>query len=426
MSGTRRSWSARVPLCVGYGAIAALVAVVAIWGARAQIAGAVVAHGKVQVETNLQVIQHPEGGVVGEILARDGQGVEAGQVLIRFDGTFVRSELSVVDRQLFEIFARKARLEAEQTGADRIDFAGAPQTDGLDQSWQAAQVGGQDALFHARRASATQEVRQLREQQGQIRAQIKGIETQLDAQARQLELVGKDLNARQRLLAQGLIKSAQVLDLQREAARLTGETGRLNAAVAEARTRISALETEIVKLDKRRREDAISRLRDLQYSEIELAQRRISLSERLSRLDVRAPVGGVVFGSRIRAVRSVVRAADPMMFLVPIDQPLEIAARIDTIDVDQVHPGQPVRLRFTAFDQRTTPEVEGRVARVSADAVTDEVTGVAYYEAVILPDARALASLGLELVPGMPVEAYLRTTERTPLEYLIQPLANYF
>ena len=332
----------------------------------------------------------------------------------------------MVERQLFEIHARKARLEAEQAGHAVVAFA--PWTlDGLlDAAWRQGQIDGQVALFEALRDALDKEVDQLREQQVQIEAEIDGITSQLGAQHTQVALVGQDLEAREKLLAQGLIQAAKVLDLQREMARLSGEVGHLTAEIAAARTRVSGLEIEIVKLGERRREAAITRLRDLQYTEIELAERRIRLAESLARLDVRAPVDGVVFGSRILAVQSVVRPADAMMYLVPGGQPLEISARIETIDIDQVHPGQSVLLRFTSFDQRSTPEVMGRVARLSADAVTDAATGDTYYEAVILPDAEALAALDQNLLPGMPVEAFLRTADRTPLQFLIQPLANYF
>ena len=318
MSVPRKIWRAWPPLGVGFVTIAVMAATVTIWGLRTQIAGAVVAGGTVRVESYRQVIQHPEGGVVGEILARDGDTVSAGQVLVRLDGTFLRSELSVVERQLFEIHARKARLEAEQAGHASVVFAPWIENGYLDATWRQGQIDGQRALFEARRDALDKEVDQLRAQQVQIEAEIDGITSQLEAQHTQLALVGQDLEARASLLARGLIQAAQVLDLRREMARLKGDVGptRLNSEIAEARTRTSGLEIEIVKLGERRREAAITRLRDLQYSEIELAERRIRLAESLARLDVRAPVDGVVFGSRIFAVQSVVRPADAMMYLV--------------------------------------------------------------------------------------------------------------
>jgi HlyD family type I secretion membrane fusion protein len=197
--------------------------------------------------------------------------------------------------------------------------------------------------------------------------------------------------------------------------------------VAEAETRISALGIESLRLVDRRREDAITRLRDLGFSRIELQERRLSLLERIARLDVRAPVRACLSPRRVVAEQSVVQSAEPMMFIVPGDQPLQVSARVDPTDIDQVYPGQDVSLMFTTFNRRTTPEVPGAVLRVSADAETDDVTGATFYQAVIQPDETALAALaGVTLLPGMPVETFLKTEERTPLSYLAQPLAAYF
>jgi len=423
MSARWRTW---VPLSTGYLTLAVMVGGIGVWAVRTEIAGAVVAGGEVRVESERQVIQHPDGGVVGAILARDGDAVHSGDVLVQFDDTFLQSELEVVHRQLFEIFARKVRLQAEMTDDDRLDFTPPDWASVLPEAWTSGQVEGQRALFTARGVALAKEIDELREQQAQIGQQIAGAEAQLVSQRRQVELIGKELENRQTLLGQGLIQAGAVLELEREQARLEGEIGRFASSIAESKTRISSVEIEIVKLGDKRREEAISRLRDLQYSEIELEQRRLALAENLSRLEVRTPVDGVVFGSRIYAVKSVVQAAEPMMYVVPGNQPLQVSARVDPIDIDQVHAGQPVNLRFTTFDKRLTPEVSGVVTRVSADAVTDETSGARYYEAIIIPEAGAVEELGLALVPGMPVEAFMRTADRTPLSYLTQPLTNYF
>lgn len=419
--------SARLPLLLGFSAIALLVGVVGAWSIGTQIAGAVLAQGTVKVESERQVVQHPDGGVVGEIVAREGDRVAAGDMLLRLDGTFLRSELVIVERQLAEIFARGARLRAERDDADGPDFGAAPAYASIDAAMVAEQMEGQRSLFGARRESLLQERRQLAEQQAQIERQIEGVEAQLEGVRKQQELIARELRDLQSLLDRGLVQASRVLQLQREDARLLGEIGRLVATVAEAEVRITSLGIESLRLGDRRREDAIAELQDLSYQQIELEESRISLLERLDRLDVRAPVAGTVFGSHVFAVRSVVRAAEPLMYIVPGDHPLEVAARIDPIDIDQVYPGQDVSLVFTTFSSRTTPAVPGVVARVSADAQTDEKTGIAYYEAVVLPDGAALAALGeVTLLPGMPVETFLKTETRTPLSYLIRPLTIYF
>ena len=427
MSAPLKTWSARFPLVVGFAAVLLLLGGFGAWSVGVQIAGAIVAPGTVQVESERQVVQHPDGGVVGEILARDGDAVEAGDVLIRLDGTFLRSELAVVERQIAEIFARRVRLDAERDGADTLDFGRLPEFSLIAPDVLEEQIEGQRSLFVARRTSLGQERKQLAEQQQQIRRQIEGTEAQLSALERQLALIERELGDVQTLFDQGLVQIQRLLELQREEARLHGEIGRLISSIAEAETRITELEIQSLRLVDGRREEAITRLRDLQYSEIELEERRISLMERQARLDLRAPVSGLVFGSRVFAVQSVVQAAEPMLYIVPGDQPLHVSARIEPRDIEQVYAGQDVTLMFTTFNQRTMPEVSGIVQRVSADAEADETTGQTFYEAILIPDEASLTAMpSVTLLPGMPVEAFLKTDDRTPLSYLTQPLAVYF
>lgn len=423
----RRRWSARFPLALGFLTIVLMVSGLGAWSVGTEIAGAVVATGTVEVQSERQVIQHPDGGVVGEILARDGDSVRAGDVMLRLDGTFLRSELAIVEQQLAEIFARQARLRAERDDSEAPDFSDRPSLPTVDVQTILELIEGQAALFEARRTSFSQEQRQLSEQQVQIERQIEGMEAQLAALREQRELLSRELADTQSLFDRQLVPGTRLSELQREAARLQGEIGNLRAMVAEARARISALSIEQLRLGDGRREAAISRLRDLNFSAIELEERRLSLREQISRLDVRAPVSGVVFASRVVAEQSVVQPAEPMMYIVPGDQPLQVAARVDPTDIDQVFPGQPVALMFTTFNRRTTPEIPGTLLRVSADAQTDEVTGATYYQAIIVPDENALSEIpDVTLLPGMPVETFLKTEDRTPISYLTQPLTVYF
>lgn len=427
MSADRKRWSAGLPLTIGFTAIALMIGGLGAWSIGTQIAGAVVARGVVEVEAERQVVQHPDGGVVGEIMARDGDRVDRGDVLVRLDDTFILSELSTVEAQLLEIHARRARLRAERDAAEVLEIPEAPDYRTMNAARVVEQFEGQVSLFAARRTSLKQELEQLGEQRVQIDKQVEGSEAQLAALDRQLEIVSSERENLEGLLAQGLVQANRVLELLREEARLQGEIGALTAGVAEARTRQSELAIQALRLTDGRREEAITELRDLQFSEIELLERQVSLLEQLNRLDVRAPLAGTVFDSQVLALGSVIRPADPMMYIVPGDQPLQVSARIDPIDVDQVFPGQPVSLMFTTFSRRTTPEVAGKLVRVSADAVTDQATGETYYEAVVAPDPAALEALpDLTLLPGMPVEAFLKTEDRTPLAYLTHPLTVYF
>ncbi|MRH21254.1 HlyD family type I secretion periplasmic adaptor subunit [Rhodovulum strictum] len=419
--------SARLPLIVGGIAIVLLVGGLGVWSVAASIAGAVVASGTVKVESDRQVVQHPDGGVVGEILARDGDAVAAGDVVLRLDGTFLRSELAIVERQLLEIEARKARLVAERDGAETLVIGIPEGFDNLDPDWVRGQIEGQKSLFAARRLALAQELEQIEEQKLQIENQIEGTMAQIAALEKQLGLVERELVDKQRLLDQNLVPVGQVLSLQRDEAGLEGDIGRLTSQVAESRGRISELAVQSLRLVDTRREEALTQLRDLQYSEIELIERRLSVTERLSRLDVRSPADGVVFGSSVFAVRAVVQGGAPIMYVVPDGQGLLVSARIEPTDIDQVFPGQPVSLRLTSYDSRTTPELPGEVLRISADALFDEATRMTYYEAVILPDTSVLADMpGVQLLPGLPVESFLRTRDRSPLSYLLRPLKIYF
>jgi len=424
---SQRVWGARLPLSLGFAAVVLLLGGIGVWSVQTEIAGAVVASGKVQVESRSQVIQHPEGGVVGEILARDGDAVAAGDILVKLDGTFLSSELAIIEQQLVEIFARRTRLVAERDEADDFTYQDRPEFMIIETATVEDQLAGQKNLFEARKRSLVRELEQLSEQQSQIERQIEGAEAQQVSFEKQLTLIEQELADVQSLFDKGLVETTRLLALQRQQASLEGEIGRLTSSIAESAARISGLAIEALRLADARREAAITQLRDIQYSEIELKERRLSLIERLSRLDIRAPVNGIVFDSRVLAPQAVISAAEPITFIVPGDQPLQVSARIDPNDIEQVYSGQDVRLMFTTFSRRTTPEVLGKVVRVAADAQTDEVTGLSYYEAIMRPDAEALAKLeNVELLPGMPVEAFLKTEDRTPLSYLTQPLTVYF
>jgi len=424
---SQRVWGARLPLTLGFGAVVLLLGGIGVWSVQTEIAGAVVASGKVQVESRSQVIQHPEGGVVGEILAHDGDTVAAGDILVKLDGTFLSSELAIIEQQLVEIFARRTRLVAERDDADDFTYQDRPEFMIIETATVEDQLAGQKNLFEARKRSLVRELEQLSEQQSQIERQIEGAESQQVSFEKQLTLIEQELADVQSLFDKGLVETTRLLALQRQQASLEGEIGRLTSSIAESAARISGLAIEALRLADARREAAITQLRDIQYSEIELKERRLSLIERLSRLDIRAPVNGIVFDSRVLAPQAVISAAEPITFIVPGDQPLQVSARIDPNDIEQVYSGQDVRLMFTTFSRRTTPEVLGKVVRVAADAQTDEVTGLSYYEAILRPDAEALAKLeNVELLPGMPVEAFLKTEDRTPLSYLTQPLTVYF
>jgi HlyD family type I secretion membrane fusion protein len=427
MSADRSDWPVRGPLLTGLLALVVLLGVIGVWSVRTTLSGAVVASGMVVVESNRQVVQHPEGGVVGEIAARDGDVVEVGQTLIRFDDTLLRSELAILDTQLIELQARKARLEAEAQGDEAIVFPAALLGLAEVNAEATAQVRGQEDLFTARSQTLGQEAQQLDEQIRQIENQIEGTQAQLTALGTQEELIVGELEDQESLFDRGLVPVGRVIELRREAARLAGEIGKLTSDVAQLRGRIAGIEIEKLRLGASRREEAIVTLRDVQFREIELTERRLGLQERLSRLEVRSPVSGVVYGQQVFAVQSVVQAGAPIMYIIPQDRPLLVEARVPSVHVDEISLGQEAVLRFTALDMRRTPEVTGIVTGISADVIVDERTGVNFYEVQLILREEDIAKLdGQVLLPGMPVEAFIRTQDRTPISYLTKPLTDYF
>ena len=422
-----KRWSASGAMRLGLIASVVLVFGFGGWSAFASISGAVVAPGRLKVETNQQVVQHPDGGVVAELMVKEGDRVEAGQVLIRLDDTLTRAELAIVEGQLFEVMARIGRLEAEQENAPEIVFDPELLEAAAERPDVARLVEGQLRLFTARRDTATRETEQLRERQTQIGEEIAGAVAQKEALRLQLGFIDSELQDQRALLAKGLTQTSRVLALERENARLTGEFGALTAQVAQARGRITEIDIQIIGRDAQRREEAITELRDLRSREAELREQRLSRQEILSRLDIRAPRTGTVLNLSVFTERAVIRPAEPILFVVPTEAALVVEARVEPTSIDNVYPGQPARLRFSAFNQRTTPEIDGSVLRVSPDAIVDEQTQMSYYLATVDISDEGMQQLeGLTLRAGMPVEAFLRTGDRTPLSFLMQPLTDYF
>ncbi|MEM8823702.1 MAG: HlyD family type I secretion periplasmic adaptor subunit [Pseudomonadota bacterium] len=427
MKTNSAAWSVKRHLIIGILGLLILVGGFGSWASLANISGAIISSGRVAVDSNRQIVQHPDGGVVTEIMVREGDRVEAGQPLVRLDATLLASERQILRDQLLEIMARSARLEAERDRTDRIVFPeqllSAAETD----PEVADMLSGQRNLFDARREGLAREEEQMDKRKDQIASQIDGINAQQVALERQLGFIEEELTAQQGLLADGLARAPIVLELQRREAGLLGQVGEFTAAVAELEGESTQMDLEVLKLRTQAREQAIAELRDLQFRQIELAEQLRALDGQLSRLEITAPVAGVVYDLQVFAERSVIRPADPVLYIVPQDRPLVIQTEVDPIHIDQVFPGQDVTLRLPAFDANTTPELFGSVVRVSPDSFTDQSTGLTYYQAEVLPNDGETTKLGEQiLLPGMPVEAYLRTEDRTPLGYLVKPLTDYF
>lgn len=427
MTGKIETWSASRPVFWGFLTMALLVGGLGTWSVFTTLAGAIIAHGQVEVSQNRQIVQHPDGGVVAEILVQEGDQVSVGDVLLRLDGSQLRSDLAIIENQLHEISARRARLEAERDAAEALQFPSELLATAATRPDIAGMIEGQASLFAAHQEALAQAINLRRTRIDQIVSQVEGIAAQQEAIDTQVALLETELAAQKDLLERGLTQAPRVSAIERELAQAKGRKGELTAARAEATGRITEIEIEITGLATQSREKAETELRDIVARELELVEGKRARSERIGRLDIRAPAAGLVLGLQVTTPQSVIRPADALMYVVPQDRPLLVAARVPVTHVDEVRTGQDVRLVFSSLPSRTTPELHGHVTLISADALTDERSGMSYYRAEIAIDFAALQDLaGVTVVPGMPVEAFIRTANRTPLSYLLKPFTDYF
>lgn len=421
------AWRGRGPLILGAVALVLLLGGFGSWSVLARIGSAVVSEGRIEVERNQQVVQHRDGGIIEAVLVSEGDTVVAGQPLMQLDGSELRSDLALAESQLFEARARMARLQAERDGGNEISFdpellaASAASPD------VAELVDGQRHLFASRAASESREMEQLEKQRAQVLEQIVGIDAQIKSHQAQLDLIAEELLAQKSLLEKGLAQNSTVLTLRREEEELRGSLGELLSSRAQTEQRATEIELEILKLDEKRREDAITQLRDLSHTARQAAEERRALRERIARLTVVAPVSGIVLGLAFQTPQSVVQPGEVLTYLVPQDRPLVITARISPRDIDQVRAGQPVTLRLSALDQSQVPELQGTVVRVSADAFDDQASSQRYFQAEmrLSPGEAEKLSDDFALLPGMPVDCFIGTGESSPLSYLLKPIRNH-
>jgi HlyD family secretion protein len=416
----------RRAMIAGVAVAALLVGGVGVWGSQASLAGAIMAGGVVVVDSSVKKVQHPTGGVVGEIRVQDGDRVRRGDLLVRLDETLVRSNLQIVSKQLDELAIRQARLKAERDGADFVETPGLL-AERMEEPEVAVMVADERGLFESRQKSRAGQTAQLQQRIGQLNQEIQGMDAQQQAKSSEIGLVQKELEGADTLWRQNLMPITKLTALQREASRLEGERGQLIAQTAQVRGKISETELQILQVGQDLRTEVLKELRDAQGKEAELAERRVAAEDQLKHVDIRAPQSGVVHQLSAHTVGGVVAQGEAIMMIVPEGDALVIEAKIAPQDIDHVRRGQSSFIRFSAFDQRTTPEFEGVVDRVAADLTRDQQGGQAYYLArVILTDSSQLgnSSEKLTLIPGMPAEIHIRTSERTALSYFIKPLRD--
>jgi HlyD family secretion protein len=403
-----------------------LVVVLAVglggWASTAEISGALIAQGTVVVDSNVKKVQHPTGGVVGEVRVHDGDRVKAGDILIRLDETVTRANLSIVTKGLNELYARKARLAAERDSAATMaiprELAGS-----LDNPDVKDAMDSERKLFELRRTARLGQKDQLQQRISQLQEQITGLTAQREAKDKELGFIDQELSGVRDLWQRNLVQLNRLTSLERDEAKAQGERGQLISSVAEAKGRISEIQLQILEIDQQFTSDVAKELRETDSKIGEAVERKVTAEDQLRRIDIRAPQDGVVFQSTASTVGGVITAGDQIMQIVPESDKLSVEVKVEPKDIDKVAFGQPVLLRFSAFNQRTTPELNGTVQRIAADTSNDQRTGQSYYVVRIDIDDGEVARLGsVRLTPGMPVETFIQTGERTLVSYLVKPL----
>ena len=426
MSKSARSARSSLRRHLGLGLVAAVILSGGIggWAATAEIAGAVIAPGSLVVDSNVKKVQHPTGGVVGELLVRDGDQVKTGDLLVRLDETVTRANLAILLKSLDEHAARQARFEAERDDEERLIFPEDLSARSSDPAVLRVLVG-ERRLFELRRAARAGQKAQLNERVGQIQEQIRGIEEQIAGKASEIGLINQELEGVRELWRKNLIPIARLMALERDAARLRGERGALVASIAQARGKITETQLQVLQIDQDLRSEVSKELAEIRAKTSELIEKRVAAEDQLKRIDIRAPQDGRVHQLAVHTVGGVISAGEAIMLVVPGGDVLTVEARIAPHDIDQIRVGQQAVLRFSTFNQRTTPEINGEVSRVSADITQDQKTGMSFYTVrIMLPDSEIARLNGLKLVPGMPLETFIQTGDRTAISYLIKPMSD--
>ncbi len=402
-----------------------LVGGIGAWAAMTKLAGAVIASGTVVVESNAKKVQHQTGGIVGEILVREGDRVSAGDVIVRLNETMTRANLQIISQQYDRTVARQARLQAERLGLPAITLPDDLARRAGDDAGVAAMVAGEKALFESRTRASTGLKSQLAARSGQLEREIEGLSAQRKAMDESATLVERDYNSLQTLYEKKLVSLERVSELQLELSRLKGESGRLAAAIAETDGKISETALQALQVDEEMRKDVNEELRELDGKEVELVERKLVAKDQLARTEIRAPQSGFVQELAVHTVGGVIAPGETLMLIVPEQDQLVIDAMVAPASIDDIKPGQPVSIRFPAFDVATTPECKGTVQRVSADLIKDPQRQVSYFVArTTLDDPKACLKDARRLQPGMPAEVHIQTGERNVWSYVLKPLTD--
>jgi len=396
------------------------------WAATSELTGAVIGQGVLVVDSSVKKVQHPTGGVVGELRVREGDKVIAGDILLRLDETQTLANATIVSKSFDELVARQARLEAERDNADQITFPKLLLERTRDPASEAARaIAAERSLFDLRRQARGGQKAQLKERSAQLQEEIKGYLGQAEAKQREVDFIHKELEGVRTLFEKKLVPMNRLTALERDTARLEGERSQLSGMTAQAKGKIAEIELQIIQIDQDLRTEVGKDLIETRSKISELAERKTAAVDQLYRIDIRAPQSGRVHQLTVHTVGGVISPGEQIMLIVPDADALAVEVKIAPRDIDQVYVGQAASMRFAAFDQKTTPEIEGEVSLVSADLVQEQRTGMSYYTARVLLNPEEVARLGnAKLLPGMPVDVFIKTPGRTAFSYLIKPLRD--
>lgn len=394
------------------------------WSAWTNISGAVIASGRIEVDSKLKRIQHVDGGIVNAIHVKDGDHVTAGDVLITLDDTLLIANYEILNQRLIENWTLEARLVAESIGNQTMEFPapllGREKEDAVEKAF-----AGQSELLESRNVRINGQIRQLQEQIAQSNIRIEGIDAQIDAKREEDVLLKEELEDLEGLFAKNLIPKSRVMSLRREKARNAGEIGSLISQNGTVQNEISGLELQIIQIQDQRETEVLEQLQQTRATISQLLEEYTAAEERLARINVRAPYAGIIHEINVHSEGEVIPAGGDIMQIVPEDDSLIVEAMVNPIDIDQIYSGQKARLRMSSLDQRFTPELYATLIFISGDSITDEQTGAPFYRVRLTIDEGETDKLnGEALVPGMPADVFIQKSDRSVLSYLVKPLQD--
>jgi HlyD family secretion protein len=396
------------------------------WAATTELSSAVVAPGVLVVDSSVKKVQHPTGGVIGELRVRDGDRVRAGDILVRLDETQTRAAATIITKSVDELLARQARLETERDNIPQLAFPAALLDRARDPASDAARaVAAERSLFDLRRQAREGQKSQLKERSLQLQEEIKGYQGQVEAKKKEVDFIQQELEGVRTLWQKNLVPISRLTALERDAARIEGERSQLSGMIAQAKGKMAEIQLQIIQIDQDLRSEVGKDLVEARSKISEMAERKIAAVDQLQRIDIRSPQNGVVHQLSVHTLGGVIAPGEQIMLIVPDADTLAVEVRIAPQDIDHVRVGQPAILRLSAFNQHTTPEITGSVSVISPDLTQDQRTGTSFYTTRIALKPEELKRLGsVKLIPGMPADAFIQMGGRTALSYLMKPLRD--